>query len=349
MTCLITGSSGLLGGCLIERLGERGDEIRTLDLVPARPGSPASAHTFFEGNVCDEARVEEAARGVDVIYHLAAAQRMKPQFDHWSEKEIFARNLGGVSAVLSVAERLGIPKVVHISSSGVYGVPRSNPVREDHPNVPLGEYGRSKLAAEGICLEAVQRGLDVTMLRPMSLFGPEMSGIYVMLFEWVRRGKPVFMLGGGQNQVQAASAWDVVDACILAAERPDTRGGIFNIGAEPTTVPTVEGMVRALIEHAGTRSPLIRIPASLLRNAARALNLVGLSPIAPEHYILADQTFILDVDAAKERLGWIPRYDNVQMMKDAYDAYLAAGEAARPTLHPLVRLLEAAFPTRVAD
>jgi nucleoside-diphosphate-sugar epimerase len=349
MPCLITGSSGLLGGCLIERLSERGEDIRTFDLVAAKPGSAASAHTFFEGNVCDEARVEEAARGVDVIYHLAAAQRMKPQFDHWSEQEIFDRNLGGVSTVLRVAERLGVRKVVHISSSGVYGIPHSMPVREDHPTEPLGEYGRSKLVAEGICLEAVQRGLDVTMLRPMSLFGPEMSGIYVMLFEWVRRGKPVFMLGRGLNQVQSASAWDVVDACILATQRPESKGGIFNIGAEPATVPTVEGMVRALIEHARTRSPLIRIPASLLRNTARALNVVGLSPIAPEHYILADQNFILDVDAAKQCLGWEPRFDNVQMMKDAYDAYLAAGEAARPTPHPLVKLLEAAFPTRTAD
>jgi nucleoside-diphosphate-sugar epimerase len=185
------------------------------------------------------------------------------------------------------------------------------------------------------------------MFRPMSLFGPGMTGIFVMLFEWVRTGAPVFVLGGGRNRVQAVSAWDVADACVLAAAHEGRTRPILNLGSEPDGVPTVEGMVRGLIAHAGTRSPVVKIPAALLRNAARALHLVGLSPIVPEHYILADTNFVLDIESARSDLGWSPAYDNLQMLCDAYDAHVAAGPEARPAPHPVLRILDAVVPHRL--
>jgi nucleoside-diphosphate-sugar epimerase len=345
---LVTGSSGLLGTCLLERLVGRGEEVRTLDLVPQPARSALTELTYFAGDVCDPALVAEAAEGVDVIYHLAAAQRMKPQFKSWTEQDIFDRNLGGVRSVIETAERQGIRKVVHISSSGVYGVPRQVPCSEDHPNEPLGDYGHSKIAAEKLCAEAADRGLDITWLRPMSLFGPEMSGLFVMIYEWVRTGSPVFLLGAGRNRVQSVSAWDVADACLLAAEKPEARGRCFNLGSAPEAVPTVEEMMQGLIDHADTGSRVIKIPAALLRNTARVLNLVNLSPIVPEHYILADSNFILDISAAREVLGWEPRYDNIQMICDAYDWYAAAGESVRPPPHPMLRILSLLFPGRAA-
>ncbi len=345
MKCLVTGSSGLLGKCLVERLGERGDELSLIDLVaPDRE----VRHRFCQADVSDPPALREAARGCEVIYHLAAAQRMKPQFADWTEEEVFERNLDAVRKVTDVAAATDVGKVIFVSSSGVYGEPQRVPVREDHEKKPLGEYGRSKLLAEEICEEAIQKqGLDVTMFRPMSLFGPGMTGIFVILFEWVRTGAPVFMLGWGQNRVQAVSAWDVADACVLAATHAGRTRPILNLGADPAEVPTVEEMVRALIAHAGTRSPIVKIPASLLRGAARALYGIGLSPIVPEHYILADSNFILDIDAAREDLGWTPRYDNVQMLCDAFDSYVAAGEAARPSPHLVLRILDAIVPHRV--
>jgi nucleoside-diphosphate-sugar epimerase len=342
MKSLITGSSGLLGKCLVERLERRGDELHLLDLAPPPHGSP---HRAFTADVSDEPVLREAVRGVEVVYHLAAAQRMKPQFATWSEREIFERNLDAVRVVVDVAVSTDVRKLVFVSSSGVYGEPRRVPCGEDHETKPLGEYGRSKLLAEEICLAArEQHGLDVTMFRPMSLFGPDMTGIFVMLYEWVRTGAPVFMLGNGRNRVQASSAWDVADACVLAATATRPTRPILNLGADPAGVPTVEEMVRALIAHAGTGSPLVKIPAGLLRTTARALYAVGLSPIVPEHYILADTNFVLDIRAAREDLGWTPGFGNVEMMCDAYDAYVAAGAAARPRPHPVLRLLDAIVP-----
>ena len=181
MKSLVTGSSGLLGKCLVERLEARGDALALIDLEP--PPTPCR-HAFHLADVSDEAALREAARGSEVIYHLAAAQRMKPQFASWSEQEVFDRNLDAVRKVLAVAAAEKVRKVVFVSSSGVYGYPHRLPCGEDHPTVPLGEYGRSKLLAERLCLEAIERqGLDVTMFRPMSLFGPGMTGIFAMLFK----------------------------------------------------------------------------------------------------------------------------------------------------------------------
>jgi len=332
MVSLVTGSAGLLGRRLVARLRERGDTVRALDVL----GGPDT----IAADLTDANAVDAAVTGVDVVHHLAAAQRMKPQFAGMSEREIFDMNLAGIRNVLAAAERRHVRKVVWISSSAVYGVPQTVPCLESHPNAPLGAYGESKLAGEALCREALARGLDVTVLRPMSLFGPHMSGIFVLLFEWIRTGRPVYMLGRGRNRVQMASADDVADACVRAVERPESRGAVMNVGAPHETVPTVDEQVRALIAHAKSRSPIVHVPAALLRLAGRTLNLVGLSPIVPEHYLLADTTFILDIGEARRRLGWEPRFDNVAMMNAAYDWYVTEGAARRPAPHPVLRLVD---------
>ena len=334
----MTGASGLLGACLVDRLRARGTPLRLLDVVPP-PDDAGAGRDFVRADIRDRRALADACRDVEVVYHLAAAQRMKPQFAGLDEDEIYAMNLAGVENVLAAALETGVRKVVHISSSGVYGIPRSVPVGEDHPQRPLGAYGRSKIAGEEVCRRALERGLDVTIFRPMSLFGPRMTGVFVLLFEWVRQGKAIYLLGGGRNRVQMASAWDLADACLLAAERPASRGEILNLGAEE--VPTVREQVEALVAHARARSRIVAIPAALLRNAARLLHLVGLSPIVPEHYLLADKTFILDVSRARTLLGWRPRYTNVTMTTEAFDWYAAHWERYQPRPGPVLRLLNA--------
>lgn len=323
---------------LLERLRTRDTALRLLDVEPPAEAPPPGAE-FVRADMRDARAVANACRDVDVVYHLAAGQRMKPQFRDLSEDDIFAMNLAAVRNMLAGARAAGVRKVVHISSSGVYGVPQTVPVTEEHPQQPLGAYGRSKIAAETLCREALDAGLDVTVFRPMSLFGPGMTGVFVLLFEWVRLGKNVYLLGSGRNRVQMASAWDVADACILAAERPESRGAVLNIGA--AEVPTVREQVDALIRHAGTSSRVVAIPAGLLRTAARALDVVRLSPIVPEHYLLADATFVLDLSRLRTVLGWTPRYSNVDMTTQAYDWYCRHWERVRGAPNVVLRLLNA--------
>jgi len=350
MESLITGSSGVLGHSVVPELVRRGDALRLFDLLPPPPTlraridelDPAARVAALTGDMRDRAALGSAADGVEVIYHLAAGQRMKPQFAKLSEDEIFAMNFAGVENVLAAARECRVRKVVFISSSAVYGVPQAPLVDEDeHPQVPIGAYGRSKLEAEGLCQRAVQDGLDVTILRPMSLFGDGMTGVFVLLFDWVRRQRRIFLLGRGENRVQMVSADDVARAASAAARAPGTAGLVVNVGSDPATVPNVRAQVEALVRHAGGSSRITTIPAALLRNAARILNVFGLSPIVPEHYLLADTTFVLDIRRARERLGWEPSGDNVTITCEAYDWYCRNWQHVAPKPHPALRVLEA--------
>ncbi|MEO2169118.1 MAG: NAD(P)-dependent oxidoreductase [bacterium] len=202
-------------------------------------------------------------------------------------------------------------------------------------------YVYSKLAAEVLCGHAVQDGLDVAMLRPMSLFGDGMTGVFVLLFDWVRRNRRVYLLGKGANKVQMVAAEDVSRCAVLAADAPDARGLIVNVGSPPERVPSVRAQCEALIRYAGADSKIMAFPASLLRTAARALNVFGMSPIVPEHYKLADVDFVLDISRAREKLGWEPQGDNIQITCDAYDWYLENWQRVAPKPNLPLRILEA--------
>ncbi|MDG2307391.1 MAG: NAD(P)-dependent oxidoreductase [Candidatus Binatia bacterium] len=351
MEALVTGSSGVLGHSVAPQLAARGDDLRLFDMVAPPESLRGRLSTAgvdrvrlqeIAGDMRDLAALEKAADGAEVIYHLAAGQRMKPQFSNFSEEEIFSMNLDGVKNVLATAKTCRVRKVVFISSSAVYGLPEDRLVGEsDHTLQPLGAYGDSKLEAEGLCRKAMEDGLDITMLRPMSLFGNGMTGVFVLLFDWVRRNRRVFMLGSGLNRVQMVSADDVSRAAIQAAVEPDTGGLAINIGSDPDTVPTVRAQVEALVKYAGATSKFTGFPAELLRNAARVLNIFGISPIVPEHYLLADRNFVLDISLARERLKWRPESDNVKMTCDAYDWYYENWQDVAPKPNPALRLLEA--------
>lgn len=335
---LVTGSSGLLGHCLVSRLRDRGTPMRLYDVLPPSPEMLGPDVEVVQGDMRDPQTLRDAARGVDVIYHLAAGQRMKPQFSSMSEDDIRVMNVGGVRHMLDAAEAANVRKVVHISSSGIYGVPTTVPVTEAHPQNPLGAYGVSKIEAETLCREYLARGGDVTVFRPMSLFGPRMSGVFVLLYDWIHRNRPVYFLGSGRNRVQMVSAWDVADACLLAAHTPAARGGVFNLGA--LDVPTVREQVEAVVQRVGSRSRVRPVPAALLRNAARVLDVFGLSPIVPEHYLLADANFVLDVSEAQRVLGWTPRYSNVELMVEAYEWYVQHADTHGPVRGPVLKLLD---------
>ncbi len=339
MIDLVTGSSGLLGRVLVARLRAAGRRVRLLDVLPPPTDLPGDGVEPVVADLRDVGAVRAAACGVEVIYHLAAAQRMKPQFAALGEDEIRAMNVTGVANVLAAARVERVRKVVFVSSSGVYGIPTTVPVGEDHPQRPLGAYGRSKIEAERLCLEWAAAGGDVTILRPMSLFGPHMSGVFILLFDWVRRGKNVYLLGRGENRVQMVSADDVAEACVRAAAMPAARGLALNLGADG--VPTVRAQVEALVRHARSRSRVVPVPAALVRTAARALGLLGLSPIVPEHYLLADATFVLDTTRARTVLGWTPRLDNVALTCAAYDWYAAHAAEAAPRRSAVLALLDA--------
>ena len=141
MRALITGGSGYFGCLLRDKLVERTDVVRIFDLVDVDDRPPTVE--LVRGDIRDPAAVARACEGVDVVYHNVA------QVPLAKDRELFwSVNLTGTEHLLEAARSAGVRKIVHTSSSAVFGVPKSNPVDETTVPTPMEEYGKAKLAAE---------------------------------------------------------------------------------------------------------------------------------------------------------------------------------------------------------
>jgi nucleoside-diphosphate-sugar epimerase len=197
-------------------------------------------------------------------------------------------------------------------------VPEKHPIEEDDPLVGVGWYGESKIDAEALCRVAA---VETTIVRPKTFIGPERLGVFEILFDWIREGRRIYILGKGHNRYQLLAVEDLVDAIVRAASVPEAAGETFNVGA--TEFGTVRSDLQALIDHAGSSSRLRPVPAKPAEVALRALELLRLSPLAQWHYKTAHKDSFVDVSRAQTLLGWQPRLSNRQALIETYDWYLA--------------------------
>ena len=308
-TVLVTGGSGYFGSILVERCLARGDHVRVLDLNPSE-----SASESVVADVRDLAAVREACAGVDVVHNnVAQVPLARDRALFWSV------NVAGTANVLLAARDAGVAKVVHTSTSAIYGIPEHNPVDEDTPAHPLEAYGRAKLEAEVLCRQAAGDGLDVSVIRPRTILGHGRLGLMAILFELVAEGAPVFVFDGGHNRYQLVHADDLADACIRAGDRPGPRS--YNIGA--TEFGTMRETLEAVCEAAGTGARVRSIPSAPARLAMRGLAAVGQGPFAPYHWLLYGESLWFDTTRAQGELGWAPAHSNVDMVIESYRWFLA--------------------------
>ena len=207
MLVAITGGAGFLGLHLCRRLVGEGTAVRTLDLAPLDDSASAAVVEELRGDVRDERDARALVSGADVVVHAAAALPIQA-----SRRAIRSVNVDGTAVVLAAALREGVRRVVHVSSTAVYGVPERHPIFEDDPLVGVGAYGESKVAAEALCGEFGRRGLDVVVLRPKTFIGPERLGVFEILFDWVREGRRIPVIGSGANLYQLLAVEDLVEA-----------------------------------------------------------------------------------------------------------------------------------------
>lgn len=307
-TVLVTGGSGYFGSILVERCLAQGDHVRVLDLH--RSGTEAES---VVADVRDLDAVRRACHGVDLVLHnVAQVPLARDRALFWSV------NVTGTANVLLAARDAGVAKVVHTSTSAVYGIPEHNPVHEESPARPLEAYGRAKLEAEVLCRLAAADGLDVSIIRPRTILGHGRLGLMAILFELVAAGAPVFVFDGGHNRYQLVHADDLADACLRAGERPGPRA--YNIGA--TSFGTMRETLEAVCEAAGTGARVRSIPSAPARLAMQVLSAVGQGPFAPYHWLLYGESLWFDTSRAQEELGWVPQHSNASMVIESYRWFL---------------------------
>ena len=323
MQWAISGGAGFLGLHLARRLLAEGHEVRSLDLVPL--GEPGLDVEEVRGDIRDEVAARKLVDGARILGHAAAALPIRG-----GREEIRSVNVDGTLTLLSAASDAGVRRVVFISSTAVYGVPEKHPIEEDDPLQGVGHYGESKIEAEAVCRAFMRRGLECVILRPKTFIGPERLGVFEILFDWVREGRRIYVLGDGSNRYQLLAVDDLVDAIVRSASKRAAAGTTINVGSKE--FGTVRSDLGALIDHAGSSSRISPLPVRPAELVLRALELARLSPLVEWHYKTAHRDSFVDVSRAEELLGWKPRLSNAETLIETYDWYLAhrnelAGEA----------------------
>lgn len=311
---LITGGSGFVGQWLRSALLERGFAVRSFDRQPAGEADE------IVGDSLDETVVDRACSGVNVVCHLIGLQSSR---DHaWAE--FHEVNVRTTRVLLEACRRHGVEHFVYFSTEMVYGRQPPGRVSESATLRPRGSYGKSKQMAEELCASFERGDLRITILRPCNIMGPGKVRVIEELFKRVAGHRPVPLVGGGARPWQVV---DVRDVSALTAHVIEKRiTGVYNVAtAEP---PSVQEAYSRLLSHAGSRSRLVPVPASLFRNGCRALELVGLAPLAADQYHRLADAWIIDPARLLERTGYTLRHDGARSILDTYDAWARSTEAS---------------------
>jgi nucleoside-diphosphate-sugar epimerase len=315
MKIYITGISGFLSINLVRYLLERGyDQIAGIDLVdfdyPER-----DKIEFLQGDIRHPEDLRKSMVGADIVIHTAAALPL------YSPEDIFSTDVEGTRLVMQQAWEYGVKRVIHISSTAVYGVPDHHPLYETDPIIGVGPYGMAKIQAEEVCLEYRQKGMCVPILRPKSFVGPERLGVFAIMYEWVSEGRNFPMIGWGNNRYQLLDVEDLCQAILACMSLDETIvNDTFNIGAAQFT--TMKQDYQAVLDEAGFGKRIVPFPAGPVVLALKVLEVLKLSPLYPWIYETASKDSFVSIEKAQKELGFQPRYSNQEAMLRNYRWYL---------------------------
>ncbi len=313
-TFMITGGAGFLGINLIRYLLARGHPVVSLDIAdfnyPERNRVKA-----IKGDIRDRSSVDRAMEGVQVVVHAAAALPL------YKKEDIFSTDLDGTRNVLQSAFEHGVERVIHISSTAVYGIPDHHPLYEDDPLHGVGPYGEAKVKAEQICLEYRAKGMCAPIIRPKSFVGPERLGVFALLYDWAKDGKNFPMIGSGNNRYQLLDVEDLCEAIYLCATLDRDRvNDTFNIGAKEFT--TMREDYQAVLDAAGFGKKIIPFPAAPVIWTLRILEALRLSPLYKWVYETAATDSFVSIEKAERVLGFTPKYSNKEALVRNYRWYI---------------------------
>src|SRR5579875_3393613 len=314
-TYLITGGAGFLGINLTRYLLARGHAVTSLDIAAFDYPDVRDRVRVIRGDIRDRAAVDAAMEGVDIVVHAAAALPL------YRKEDIFSTDIDGTRNVVDSAYQHQVDRLIHISSTAVYGIPDHHPLREDDRLDGVGPYGKAKIRAEAICLEYRRKGMCITIIRPKSFVGPERLGVFALLYDWARERRTFPMIGSGNNRYQLLDVEDLCEAIYLAATGDKSKvSDTFNIGAKEFT--TMKEDYQAVLDYAGFGKKIVPLPAWPMIWALRVLEFYHLSPLYKWVYETAHKDSFVPIEKAEQILGFEPKYSNQDALLRNYRWYL---------------------------
>ena len=259
---LVTGAGGFIGSHLCERLIGLGARVRALVHYNALgtwgwlDHSPlARDMEVTAGDVRDRETVEAAISGVEIVFHLAALIAIP--YSYQAPLSYLRTNAEGTVNVLSAARRAGVERVVHTSTSEVYGTARYVPIDEGHPLQAQSPYAASKIAADKFAESFyLSFGFPVVTVRPFNTYGPRQSAravIPTIISQALFRKE--IRLGNLSPTRDFNFVSDTVEGFVKAAEAPEVAGRVINIGSgREVSIGETVGLVREIL---GTEIPIV--------------------------------------------------------------------------------------------
>ena len=312
---LITGGSGFLGINLVRYLLDKGQDVTVLDLVEFDYEDCRDRIRAIQGDIRIREDVVRSLAGADVVVHAAAALPL------YKPEDIYSTDIEGTRIVMEESVKAGVKRIVHISTTAVYGIPDHHPLFETDRLYGVGPYGEAKVAAERVCEEFRGNGVTVPILRPKSFIGPERLGVFALLYEWARDGHGFPVLGRGDNPYQFLDVEDLCDVIWLCSTLPDDRANdTFNVGAAVYGTPRSD--FQAVLDCAGHGRRISSIPVKPAVLMLRLLESMHLSPLYKWIYETVDKESFVSIDKAREVLGFEPKFSNVDALLRNYRWYL---------------------------
>ncbi|MBI5880265.1 MAG: NAD-dependent epimerase/dehydratase family protein [Chloroflexi bacterium] len=314
-TYLVTGGAGFLGINLVRHLLARGHSVVSLDIADFTYPEKDRVKVV-KGDIRRKDDVDRAMEGVQIVVHTAAALPL------YTPADILSTDIDGLRVVLQSSYEHKVERMIHISSTAVYGIPDHHPLLEDDRLHGVGPYGEAKVQAEQICAEYRAKGMCVPVIRPKSFVGPERLGVFALLYDWAKDGANFPMIGSGKNRYQLLDVADLCDAIYLCATLDaSVVNDTFNIGAGEFT--TMGEDYQAVLTEAGFKKRIVPLPKGPIIAILKVLEALKLSPLYRWVYETAGEESFVSIERAQKKLGYAPKFSNKQALVRNYQWYIA--------------------------
>jgi len=300
---LVTGAAGFIGSHLVEYLVSKGIEVRAFVRYNSRnnwgwleESSVKEKIEVYTGDIRDCDSVKDAVKGVDVVFHLAALIGIP--YSYVSPLAYIKTNVEGTYNVLQAARELHIQRVVHTSTSEVYGTAQYVPIDEKHPINPQSPYAATKSGADQLAVTFYRSfGLPVSVIRPFNTFGPRQSARAVIptIITQILAGKKKINLGNLDTTRDMNYVLNTVEGFWQVGLHDNSVGEVINLGSgREISIGDLANLIADLIGEK------IEIEVDQQR-------------IRPEKSEV--ERLLCDSTKARELTGWKPRYSLEEGLK----------------------------------
>jgi NAD dependent epimerase/dehydratase len=306
---LVTGSGGFIGSHLTEALLKRGCDVTAMIRYTSRsdwgnleflPADARSALKVVAGSVEDPYFVSKHVRQKDVVFHLAALIGIP--YSYVAPHSYLDTNIRGTINVLEAARDHGVARVVHTSTSEVYGTAKYTPIDESHPLQPQSPYSASKIGADMIA-ESFWRsfGTPVAIVRPFNTFGPRQSARAVIptIISQALGKNPEIRLGALAPIRDLTFVKDTVEGFIAAAQAEVAVGQVTNLGAGQGI--SIGDLAARILEMLQCAKPITADSSRIRPELSEVFRLVA------------------DTRKAQTTLQWKPRYSLTEGLRETID------------------------------